>query len=89
MHGIDSRIKHLNNCSLYENIPLSFKVGHYHSWVVSGKDLPKVLEITSINESGLVMSIKHKEYDIKAVQFHPESILTEYGLKLIENWLLY
>lgn len=89
MHGIDSRIKHLNNCSLYESIPLSFKVGHYHSWVVSGEDLPKVLEITSINESGLVMSIKHKEYDIKAVQFHPESILTEYGLKLIENWLLY
>ena len=68
-------------------MPVSFQIGHYHSWVVSNKDLPAELEITSVNESGLIMSVKHKKYDIKAVQFHPESILTECGLQLIENWL--
>ena len=88
MHGIVSKINHLNNCSLYKNIPISFKIGHYHSWVVSNKDFPTELEITSVNESGLIMSVKHKKYDIKSVQFHPESILTEYGLQLIENWIL-
>ena len=87
MHGISSRIKHLNNCSLYKNIPIAFQIGHYHSWVVSNKDFPKELVITSMNENGLIMSIRHKSYNIKAVQFHPESILTEYGLQLIKNWL--
>jgi len=87
MHGVFSTISHLNSCTLYKNIPLSFKIGHYHSWVVSDEDFPINLEITSVNETGLIMSIKHKEYDIKAVQFHPESILTEYGLILIKNWI--
>jgi anthranilate synthase component 2 len=87
MHAIASRVKHLNNCSLYKNIPTSFQIGHYHSWVIANKTLPQELEITSVNEDGLIMSIKHKKYNIKAVQFHPESILTEYGLRLIENWL--
>ena len=87
MHGVPSRMNHFNNCSLYKNIPRDFQIGHYHSWVVSKKDFPSDLEITSINESGLIMSIRHKKYNIKAVQFHPESILTEHGSKLIENWL--
>ena len=87
MHGIPSKINHLNNCSLYKSIPRSFQIGHYHSWVVSNKDFPAELEITSLNESGLIMSIKHKQYNIKAVQFHPESILTEHGFQLIKNWL--
>lgn len=87
MHGVTSTVRHLNNCSLYKNLPGSFDIGHYHSWVVSNKDFPEVLEITSLNENGLIMSVRHKEYHVKAVQFHPESILTEYGLQLIKNWL--
>ena len=87
MHGVVSVVKHLKNCSLYKDIPVSFKVGHYHSWVVSANDFSKELEITSLNESSLIMSIKHKRYDVKGVQFHPESILSENGLRLIENWL--
>ena len=87
MHGITSKISHLNNCNLYKDLPISFQIGHYHSWVVCDKDFPAELEITAINDSGLIMSIKHKKYDIKAVQFHPESILTENGLQLIKNWL--
>ena len=87
MHGRSSKVKHFNNCLLYKDIPVSFQIGHYHSWVVSEYDFPKELEITSVNESGLIMSIKHKKDDVRAVQFHPESILTEYGLELLENWL--
>ena len=88
MHARSSRIKHLNNCSLFENLPDTFKIGHYHSWVIDNVNFSERLEITSINEDGLIMSIKHKQYNIKAVQFHPESILTEHGLVLIKNWLL-
>ena len=87
MHGITSRLNHFNNCNLYRNVPISFQIGHYHSWIVSGKGFSADLEITSVNENGFIMSVRHKKHDITAVQFHPESILTEYGLKLIENWL--
>ena len=70
-------------------VPNKFKIGHYHSWVVSKNNFPKELIITSENEEGIITSIKHNEYDITGVQFHPESILTEHGLKLIKNWVLY
>ena len=69
-------------------MPSTFNVGHYHSWVVSDSNMPKELDVTSLNDNGLIMSIKHKKYDIKAIQFHPESILTDYGFQLIENWVL-
>ena len=87
MHGVNSRIDHFNNCSLYNNLPVSFQIGHYHSWVVSDKNFSAELEITSIDEYGFIMSIKHRKYDIRAVQFHPESILTKKGLLLVKNWL--
>ena len=88
MHGVESRVNHFGNCSLFKDIPLSFQIGHYHSWVVSCIDNNGKLETTSVNDSGQIMSIKHMKYDIRSVQFHPESILTEYGLKLIQNWLV-
>ena len=87
MHGVSSRVKHLSNCSLYKDVPMYFEIGHYHSWVVSNNNFSKDLEITSLDETGLIMSMKHKIYDVKGVQFHPESILTQYGLDLIKNWI--
>ena len=87
-HGITSEITHFNNCKLFRNIPKNFKIGHYHSWVVSKNNFPEELNITSENEEGIITSINHKTYDITAVQFHPESILTEHGLQLIRNWVL-
>ena len=87
IHGVSTKIKHLNNCNLFNKIPISFQIGHYHSWVVSKKDFPEILEITSVNENGFIMSLRHKRYNIKSLQFHPESILTDFGLNLIENWL--
>lgn len=87
MHGVSSKITHKYNCSLYKNLPLKFKIGHYHSWVVSKTNFPLNIEITALNESNLIMSFKHKIFDVKGIQFHPESILSEYGKNLIKNWV--
>jgi len=86
-HGVSSELYHYDNCNLFVNIDNKFLVGHYHSWVVSKDLLPNELEVTAVNSEGLIMAIKHRELDIKALQFHPESILTENGLQIIENWL--
>ena len=86
-HGVSSELSHYNNCNLFANISKDFRVGHYHSWVISKDLFPNVLEVTAVNSEGLIMAIKHRELDIKALQFHPESILTEDGLQIIENWL--
>ena len=88
-HGITSFLKHFSNCKLFKDIPENFKIGHYHSWVVSKINFPEELSITSENDEGIITSLNHKEYDITAVQFHPESILTEHGLLLIKNWVLF
>lgn len=86
-HGTSSQIIHYNNSKVFNDLPLNFKVGHYHSWAVSKENFPNILTITSENTEGIIMSIKHKEFDITGLQFHPESIMTEYGLKIIKNWL--
>ncbi|NUM49851.1 MAG: aminodeoxychorismate/anthranilate synthase component II [Flavobacteriales bacterium] len=73
--------------SLFENIPNVFMAGRYHSWVVNTQTLPQCLQTTVVDEEGHCMGFSHKIYNVKAVQFHPESILTEHGKKVIENWL--
>ena len=87
MHGVSTSLVHFSNCPLFNNLPKSIKVGHYHSWAVSESYFPDELEITSKNSDGIIMSVKHKEFDVRGLQFHPESILTDYGLMFIENWL--
>lgn len=72
---------------LYQNLPNNLLVGRYHSWVIDPQSMPESLQITAIDEEGEIMSITHKEYDVRAVQFHPESIMTPSGLQMIENWL--
>jgi anthranilate synthase component 2 len=62
-------------------------VGRYHSWVVNAEGLPEVLEVTSKDELGMIMSLRHKTFDVQGVQFHPESVLTENGRQMLENWL--
>ena len=82
-----SALSKLCNCSLFNNVPSDFLVGHYHSWVISDNKLPKCLEITSLNNENLIMSFKHKRFDVKGIQFHPESILTDFGLQILKNWI--
>ena len=72
---------------LFEGIPVDFDAGRYHSWVVEHETLPEELEITVENDEGFIMAIRHKKYDVRGVQFHPESVLTEYGGRMILNWL--
>ena len=89
MHGIATPIKVTDDTEqLFKGLPDNFKVGRYHSWVVE-KDLPEVLTVTAIDEEdNSVMALRHKEYDVRGVQFHPESVLTEYGKEMMENWLI-
>jgi anthranilate synthase component 2 len=89
MHGITTPIKVTDKQEkLFIGLPESFKVGRYHSWVVDGNALPDSLKVTAIDEAdNSLMALRHKQYDVRGVQFHPESILTEYGKKLMQNWL--
>jgi len=85
-HGVATRVKVIKKDLLFEGLPDEFSAGRYHSWVVH-PDLPDVLEATSVDDNGQLMSIRHKEYDLRAVQFHPESVLTPFGKKILENWI--
>ena len=89
MHGIATPIKVVDNSErLFKGLPDSFKVGRYHSWVVDEKALPTELLITAIDEQdNSVMALRHQQYDVRGVQFHPESILTEHGRAMMQNWL--
>ncbi|MGB5228276.1 anthranilate synthase component II [Eudoraea sp.] len=86
-HGIATKIILEDEEPLFEGLPREIVVGRYHSWVVDPQ-LPDVLEATSFDENGQLMSLRHKTYDVCAVQFHPESVLTPQGKKILENWLM-
>jgi anthranilate synthase component 2 len=86
-HGVATMVKtSVDDELLFEGLGNEFEVGRYHSWVVDA-DLPEVLEATSFDENGQVMSLRHKTFDVRGVQFHPESVLTPNGKKILENWL--
>lgn len=85
LHGITSEINVLKTDYLFDKIPTSYKIGHYHSWVVA-HDLPAELECIATDPHHNIMAIRHKSYDLRGVQFHPESVLTEHGIQLIYNW---
>jgi anthranilate synthase component II len=89
MHGIATPIKVTDpQEKLFAGLPQSFKVGRYHSWVVDRDGFPEVLTVTAIDEQdNSIMALRHKEYDVRGVQFHPESVLTEHGRVLMQNWI--
>ncbi len=88
-HGVATEMEVVKEDVLFKGIPKKFKAGRYHSWVVDDPsvDGPNELEITVKDENGFVMGLRHKKFDVRGVQFHPESILTEHGLQMIENWV--
>ncbi len=92
-HGVATPVKTLNgqqptvNSPLFEGLPETFPVGRYHSWIVSKENFPKELEVTAEDENGFIMGFQHKTYDVQGVQFHPESVLTPDGEKIMRNWL--
>lgn len=85
-HGKDSLIYH-DQQSIYRNIPNPFRGGRYHSLVVERGSVPESLIITAETSNGLVMGLRHKTFSVEGVQFHPESILTERGIDIIENFI--
>jgi anthranilate synthase component 2 len=86
MHGKVSQIQH-NQAGLFEGLPQDFQATRYHSLVVRREDFPDSLEVTAWTQSGLIMGLKHRQYPIHGVQFHPEAILTEYGKDLLKNFI--
>lgn len=87
-HGVSSTISAVQGTDkLFEGLPPSFEVGRYHSWVVKNEELPNVLEVLSFDEEGQIMAMKHKYFPVYGVQFHPESIMTPFGKKMLENFL--
>ena len=86
VHGKTSPLRH-NGKGLYARLPQNIPVGRYHSLIVDRDSLPDCLEITSELGNGMIMGLRHKEYDIEGIQFHPESILTPQGKVMLENFL--
>lgn len=91
-HGVATKIEVGNQkpevrSPLFEGLPASIEVGRYHSWIVSDEDFPEELEVTARDDNNYIMALQHKKYDVQGVQFHPESVLTPDGEKILRNWL--
>ncbi|PLX06086.1 MAG: aminodeoxychorismate/anthranilate synthase component II [Marinilabiliales bacterium] len=87
-HGKQKKLNIIDSSSkIYQEVPQNSGIGLYHSWVLNKHDLPKCMKITGICEDGNIMSVEHKEFPLFGLQFHPESFVTEYGSKIIDNWL--
>ena len=88
LHGIATPIHVVSReLPLYKGLPAIFDAGRYHSWIVDHHDFPDSLEITAVDEDNRVMSLRHRSFDVQGVQYHPESVLTPEGEKIIANWL--
>lgn len=88
-HGVHTPTHIINHDYLFEHLPETFEAGRYHSWVVSRSGLPDCLEVTAISDDGHIMALRHRTYDVRGIQFHPESILTPEGARILQNWLIH
>ena len=88
MHGKTSKIKS-NKIGILKNLPKTFEATRYHSLIIDKRSLSKNLEITAETDDGLIMAVQHKQFNIHGVQFHPESIKTKLGIKILKNFINY
>lgn len=86
-HGVATPCTQFGNDPIFEGLPKRIEIGRYHSWVVDKSGFPDCLDITAVSDDGQIMGLVHKNYDIRGIQFHPESVLTPDGKKMIQNWL--
>ncbi|MBQ7822947.1 MAG: aminodeoxychorismate/anthranilate synthase component II [Bacteroidaceae bacterium] len=86
-HGVSSIINITGKDYLFNGLPSQLEVGRYHSWIVSQAKLPACIQVTSVDSEGQIMAIRHSEYDVHGIQFHPESVLTPLGETILANWL--
>ena len=87
LHGKTSQVEH-SGAGVLTGLPEPFTATRYHSLAVIPESVPDVLEVTGTTESGVIMALRHRELDVEGVQFHPESVLTEGGHRLLANWLV-
>ncbi len=86
-HGVATEGTQLGNAPIFQGLPERITMGRYHSWVVSRENFPDCLEITALSDEGQIMALRHKEFDIHGIQFHPESVLTPDGHTMLQNWI--
>lgn len=86
-HGIQSPANIIADDYIFSGLKGKIDVGRYHSWVVNNNNLPSCLEVTAVSDEGQIMALRHKELDVRGIQFHPESVLTPEGATIIGNWL--
>lgn len=86
-HGVATPVHIVKKDYLFEGLPETIEVGRYHSWVVSTENLPECIEVTGLSDEGQIMSLRHRDMDIRGIQYHPESVLTPAGETIIKNWL--
>ena len=86
-HGVATPCHIIADDPIFSGIPRDITIGRYHSWVVSREDFPDCLEITAVSEQGQIMALRHRELNVRGIQFHPESILTPDGKKMLQNFL--
>ena len=86
-HGVQTEGTQLGNDYIFEGLPERVMMGRYHSWVVAKDSVPECLEVTAMSDDGEIMAMRHRQYDIHGIQFHPESVLTPDGRTIVDNWL--
>ena len=86
-HGVATEGRQFGTAPLFRGLPERIVMGRYHSWVVSREGFPDCLEITAVSDEGQIMALRHREFDIHGIQFHPESVLTPDGADILRNWL--
>ena len=86
-HGVATEGTQFSNDYIFDSLPKRITMGRYHSWVVSRENFPTCLEVTAVSDEGQIMALKHKNYDIHGIQFHPESVLTPEGKTILRNFI--
>ena len=86
-HGVATEGTQFSNDYIFDSLPKRITMGRYHSWVVSRENFPNCLEVTAVSDEGQIMALKHKNYDIHGIQFHPESVLTPEGKTIVKNFI--
>ena len=86
-HGVQTPCHITAEDYIFDGLPQTFPIGRYHSWVVDTADFPAALQVTAVSDEGQIMALRHRTHDIHGIQFHPESVLTPDGRRIIENFL--
>ena len=86
-HGVATPCHIIVDDPIFSGIERNITIGRYHSWVVSNEGLPDCLEVTAVSDEGQIMALRHRELNVRGIQFHPESVLTPDGRKMLQNWL--